>query len=66
MNELHFIKPYPDQFLKWSEDTKRYELTLEYVKNELDIHFRDDDMTQKRIKQNSRKIYNFIKYNRYI
>lgn len=61
MKNLTFIEPSTDEILKWNESTKRYELTLEFVKSELDVNFANDGVTEKRIKKNSRKIYNFIK-----
>lgn len=65
MENLHFIQPTDNEYLKWDEPTKRYELKLEYVKSELDVHFADDAVLEKRIKKNSRKIYNYIKYHSY-
>lgn len=62
MKNLIFIEPTTDNVLKWNEDTQRYELTLQFVKSELDVNFANDGVTEKRIKKNSRKIYNFIKY----
>ena len=37
-----------------------YILTKEFVKNELEVHYKDDETLDKRIKANSRKIYNYI------
>lgn len=65
MKPLNIKKPYDDQFLKFNEATKRYELTIEFVKNEFDSNFRDDKVLQRRIEKNSRKIYNYIKYHSY-
>ena len=61
MKNLTFITPYTDSILKWNETTNRYELTLQFIKSELDVNFANDDVTEKRSKKNSRKIYNFIK-----
>ena len=62
MENLKFIQPYTDEVLKWNDATKKYELTIQFAKSELDIHFADDGVLEKRIKKNSRKIYNYIKY----
>lgn len=37
-----------------------YILTPEFVKDQLDVHYKDDETLLKRIKANSRKIYNYI------
>lgn len=65
MENLHFIQPYSDNVLKWNSQNNRYELTIEFVKNELEVHFRDDGVLTSRIKKNTRKIYNYIKYHSY-
>lgn len=65
MENLHFIQPEDNEFLKWNSQTSQYELKLEFVKSEMDVHFADDNILLKRIKKNSRKIYNYIKYNSY-
>ena len=65
MENLNFIQPHTDEVLQWNNETNRYELTLEFVKSELDVHFATDEILQKRIKKNSRKIYNYIKYHSY-
>ena len=62
MKPLNFIQPYSDEVLEWNSKTKRYELTKEFVKQEFEINFRDDGILEKRLKLNSRKIYNYIKY----
>lgn len=66
MKNLTFKQPYSDEFLIWNSQTKKYELSLQFVKSELgDVHFADDGVLEKRIKKNSRKIYNYIKYHSY-
>ena len=65
MENLQFTQPYTDEVLKWNDATKKYELTIQFVKNEMDVHFADDGVLEKRIKKNSRKIYNYIKYHSY-
>lgn len=58
--KYEFKKPYNDENLTWNEKTGHYELTLEYVKDNFEITFKDDGVLKKRISKNSRKIYNFI------
>jgi hypothetical protein len=65
MKTLTFIKSSDTEALKWNETTKRYELKLEFVKQEMDVNFADDGVTEKRIKKNSKKIYNYIYYHSY-
>lgn len=60
MKRLTTIKPYSDSKLEWNEETKQYTLALNYCKELFDDNFRDDTVYAKRIKKNSRKIYNFI------
>lgn len=71
MKQLHIIKPHTDDELIWNEKTKQYELTLEYFKSNFEENFKDDEETKKRITQNSRLVYRFIRnrtcsYNRRI
>lgn len=71
MKTLHKIKPYSDEDLIWNEKTKQYELTLEYFKANYDENFVDDEETKKRLHENSKLVYRFIKirtcsYNRRI
>lgn len=63
--KLNVVSPYNDSKLVFNKETNRYELSMEFVKNEFEITFRDDGVLEKRIKKNSRKIYNFIKYRSY-
>lgn len=53
-------KPYNDEVLVFNELTGRYELTMQYVKNNFDISFANDKVLKERITKNSRKIYNVI------
>lgn len=62
MKALKKIKPYTDDKLTWDESSQQYYLTIEYCKNQFDNTFRDDEVLKRRIKKNSRKIYNWIKY----
>ena len=66
MENLNFIQPYTDKFLTWNSKTNRYELTMSYVKEELEINFRDDGVLEKRLKRNSKIIYNYLKNNTYV
>lgn len=65
MKNLNFTQPYTDEILQWNEKSKKYELTIQFVKSELDVHFADDSVLESRIRKNSRKIYNYIKYHSY-
>ena len=53
-------QPYNDEVMTYNENTGRYELTIEYVKDNFTINFRDDRTLKERIKKTSRKIYNVI------
>lgn len=56
--ELTVIQPYDDKKLNYVDE--KYELTTEYVKEQLDIHFSDDETLVRRIKKNTRKVYRVI------
>lgn len=62
MKKLTPTKPYTDSKLEWSEEDGRYYLTLEYCNKEYDHNFKDDDILKKRIRKNSKNIYNYIRY----
>ncbi len=61
MKQLHKITPYTDEVLEWDEKAQQYILTLEYFKNNYDSVFVDDDTTKRRLKENSKLVYRFIK-----
>lgn len=63
MKNLKVIKPESDNNLEW--DGKRYILKMSYFKDEFGSNFHDDGVLLKRLKQNSRKVYNFIRYRSY-
>lgn len=44
----------------FNEDTKQWELTIEEVKENFDIPFKDDGVLLKRMKKNSRRVYRYI------
>lgn len=58
--EIKVTTPNNDDVLSFNENTGHYELTLQYVKSQLDVTFKDDGVTQKRITKNSRAIYNYL------
>ena len=62
MKNLTIIeKPYNDNNLVFDENTGRYELTLEYLKNENGGNvYADDETAKRRIKLNSRVVYKYI------
>lgn len=58
--KLKIVEHYDDDKLVWNTETRRYELSIEYVKTHFDINFRDDKVIKQRLSKNSRKIYNVI------
>lgn len=57
---LTYMQPTNDENMEFDTSTAHYLLTLQFVKSEFDINFKDDETTMKRIKKNSRKIYNVL------
>lgn len=57
---LHTISHYDDDKLRFNDKTGRYELTVEYCKDEFDANFKGDRKLEKRIKLNSQVVYNYI------
>lgn len=53
-------KPISDEVMKFNEMSGRYELTMEYVKDNFAITFQNDKVLKERIKKTTRKIYNVI------
>ena len=53
-------KPYSDEVMTFNDLTGRYELTIQYVKDNFTINYQNDNVLKERIKKNSRKIYNVI------
>lgn len=60
MKNLTLINPYSDNSLTYNEFNQRYELTKEYCKNEFANTFADDGILERRIKLNTRIVYNYI------
>lgn len=60
--KLTVISPYDDNKLVYNKQTARYELTKEYIKDEFENTFKDDNTLQQRIKKNTRKVYNYLLY----
>lgn len=60
MKNLTLIQPYSDDSLTYNSFNKRYELTKEYCKNEFATTFADDGILERRIKLNTRIVYNYI------
>jgi hypothetical protein len=61
MKELNVIsKPYDDDNLVFNESTGRYELTLQYLKNNFGSSYRNDGEAKRRIKLNSQVVYYYI------
>lgn len=57
------ITPYDDE--KMTFHGGRYQLTLQVVKDEFENTFQDDQILKKRIRKNSKKVYDFIFYRGY-
>lgn len=62
MKNLTIIKPYSDENLQFNENTGRYELTIEYCKNNFDSTFKNDQVLQSRIRLNTRVVYSYINF----
>lgn len=61
MKNFKFIKPKNDDNLTFNQNTGRYQLTIQYVKDEINDHpYKDDAETKRRIKLNSRVVYDYI------
>lgn len=54
------IEPYNDNKMNFNASSGMYELTLQVVKANFEITTNDDEALTKRIKKNSRVVYNFI------
>lgn len=53
------IEPYSDAKMLYNKELDRYELNRNWVKNNFDVPF-DDNILDKRIKKNTRIVYNRI------
>ena len=63
MKNLNLIpKPYDDNNMKFDESTQRYELTIQCLKDQFGDGYKDDNVTNRRIKLNSRVVYTYIYY----
>ena len=60
MKAFKFINNYDDNNLKWNENTGRYELTIQYCKNNFETTYKNDGVLERRIKLNSQVVYNYI------
>jgi hypothetical protein len=61
MNNLTKIeKPYSDNKLVFNQTTGRYELALQFLKDEFGSAYKDDHEAERRIKLNSRVVYTYI------
>lgn len=54
------ILPYSDDKMLYNETTQRYELTIQFVKEQIGNPYADDGKLEARIKRNTRKVYEFI------
>ena len=62
--KLNVIEPFDDSKMEFDPNLG-YVLTIEYAKSMFGNNFHDDEILLKRLRKNSRKIYNFIKYRAY-
>ena len=60
MRSLKIINHYDDDNLKFNEKTGRYELTLQYCKDNFGAAFKDDGVLKQRIKLNTQVVYTYI------
>lgn len=60
MRSLKIISHYDDEKLQFNEKTGRYELTIQYCKENFDSTFKNDGVLTRRIKLNSQVVYNYI------
>ena len=60
MKNLTIIKPYDDDNLKFNQNTGRYELTIQYCKDNFETTFKNDGVLQRRIRLNTQVVYTFI------
>lgn len=60
MRSLKIISHHDDDNLFYNEKTGRYELTIQYCKDNFDSTFKDDAVLKRRIKLNSQVVYNYI------
>ena len=61
MKELNVIsKPYDDDNLVFNEKTGRYELTIQYLKDNFGSSYKNDGEATRRIKLNSQVVYYYI------
>ena len=60
MKALNFIQPYNDDSLEYDELTNQYKLTRQYCNNAYESTFKNDQILDQRIEQNSDLVYEFI------
>ena len=60
MKALKYITPYSDDSLKYDEDLNQYYLTREYCKSAYNTTFKNDQILDRRIDENSDLVYDFI------
>ena len=60
MRNITVISHYDDDNLKFNENTGRYELTTQYIKENFGPAYANDKVLAQRIKLNSQVVYNYI------
>ena len=58
--KITVTQPYSDDSLKFNRETGRYELTIQYCKDNFACNFKGDQALLKRIRKNTRTVYSFI------
>lgn len=61
MKYLTFIKPQSTDELDYDAKSHQYLLKIEYVKDQINVNYGDDEILKQRIKENTRLIYRYIK-----
>lgn len=62
MKNLTIINHYDDENLTWNKNTGRYELTLQYCKDNFETTYKNDNVLKNRIKLNSQVVYNYLNF----
>lgn len=60
MRNLHIIQPIDDDKMSFNKITNQYQLTREYCKANFEHTFKNDQILDRRIEQNSDVVYDFI------
>lgn len=53
-------QPYSDDNLEWNPNSGRYELTLQFLKDQFGESYKNDEVAKRRLKLNSQVVYYYI------